>query len=257
VANISPSTAVERRFYSIVRWFGLLITTTALVVAILAAVSGLTKLFPHANTNVRTPSATYDDLRRMTEAQRSTEDKSPAKSDNTLQQKEAAATAAAAEADFERRLKPHLDAIVGNLTSYAGKLDQAKPSAPAVGDYVRSNMQQIGRVVGYETLTWGFVEGLDRATHDLAGDAEYLSKLDSDDPRRIRWDRFLDWYSQQYRQQIDAELRRINAEQTKAVAEAADAPGYLYAGAVAFGIFILATLLLLLLRIELNTRPFT
>jgi hypothetical protein len=254
MASVSPSTAVEHRFYTIVRWFGLITTTIALGIAIITALNGFSKLLTHSNPNVRTPTTTYDDFRHMTETRRS--DITPAGPDTTLEQKEAAAAVAAAEADFEKRLKPHLDAIVASLVSYAAKTDQAKPAAQAVGDYVRSTMRQAAQFPSQDDLlAWGYVEGLEKATHDLAADAERLSKLEVNDPRRVRWDTFIDWYTQQYIQQTNAEFQRINAERAKAIADAAEAPTFFYAGAVAFGVFILATLLLLLLRIELNTRP--
>lgn len=248
---VSPSTAVERRLYSIVRWFGLIVTTLALALSIIVVFNGLSKLPYHSSSTLEIPSTSYEDFRRIAEARRS--DTSPAATDTTLQQKQEAAAAAAAEADFEARLKPHLDAIVANLASYAAKTDQAKPAAQAIGDYIRSNMKQFsGRD---DTLAWGYVKGLEKATRDLAADGDRLSKLPGDDARRVRWEAFLDWYTQQYIQQINAELQRINAEREKAISDAAEAPAFFYAGAVAFGVVIIATLLLLLLRIELNTRP--
>jgi hypothetical protein len=249
---VSPSTVVERRFYTIVRWFGLIATSIALAIAAASAADGLFKLLPNTSAAVQAPKTTYDDFRRTTEAHRT--DNAARGTDTTLRDKEAAATNAAAEADFERRLKPHLDAILVNLTTYAEKVDQAKPAAQAVGDYIRSNMKQAGRSAQDDAVAWGYVEGLERATHDLSADADRLVKLDSADPARVRWDLLLDWYTGQYNQQINAELQRIRTDQVRAAAEAAAAPGLFYAGAVAFGFFVFGTLLLLLLRIELNTR---
>jgi hypothetical protein len=250
--SLSPGAAIERRFFTIVRWFGLMVTSITLAIAVAAAASGLFKLLPQTSSGIHTPKAAYDDFRRTTDALST--DNSQKSADTTLKQKEVAAANAAAEADFERSLKPHLDAILGNLVNYAVKIDQAKPSAQAVGDYVRSNMQQVWRSTRDDAAEWGYVQGLETATHDLAADAERLSKLDSGNPSRVRWDTFLDWFTRQYNQQINADLQRINMERAQAIANAAEAPGFFYAGAVAFGIFIFATLLLLLLRIELNTR---
>ena len=251
-SSASPSAAVERRFYTIVRWFGLITTSIALAISVIAAGGGLVKLLPPASGGIHKPTTTYENFRRETEARRT--DRTQTRTDNTLQQKQEAAANAAAEADFERRLKPHLDAIVASLVSYSEKVNQSKPSAQAVGDYVRSNMQQVFRSTSDEGIEWGYVEGLEKAAHDLAADGERLSKLDSDDPSRVRWDTFLDWFTSQYRQEIQAEIQRINSERVTAIANAAEAPGLFYAGAVAFVFFICGTLLLLLLRIEMNTR---
>ncbi|MGC1776703.1 MAG: hypothetical protein WBB34_02070 [Xanthobacteraceae bacterium] len=248
----SPSASVERRFYTIVRWFGLVVTSIALGVAVIAAASGLFKLLPQTSGNIQKPTTTYDDFRRSMDATRT--DTTETGSDTTLEKKETDAATAAAAAEFERRLKPHLDAIVGNLTSYSEKVNQAKPSAQSVGDYIRSNMKNLVTLTDDEGMEWGYVDGLEKATHDLAADGERLSRLGSDDPRRVRWDNFLDWFSRQYAAEIQANLERINAERARSVADAAEAPRFIYAGAVAFVVFIFGTLLLLMLRIEMNTR---
>ena len=142
--------------------------------------------------------------------------------------------------------------IISNLASYAAKTNQAKPAAQAVGDYVRSSMQQFdhfGQAVPLE-----YVEDLEKATGDLAANANSLAKLANSDPRRARWDTFLVWYTGQYAQQLSVEVDRIDAQKTKALADAAEAPMLLYGAAIAFGIFVLGTIILVLLRIELNTR---
>jgi hypothetical protein len=225
----------------------------ALVIALVSAVSGVSKLTNRPDMRVHRPTTAYSDFQA---AQASHTDSKPAPNARTLEQRldEAGAERASAEAEFEKLLKPHLDTIVSTLATYAAKTSQGKPAGQAVGDYVRSSMQQIGRS-GQANLAWNYVEGLDKATGDLAADADSLAKLEINDPRRVRWDTFLDWYTEQYTQQLSAELERIDAEKAKALSDVAEAPLFLYGAAVAFGIFVLGTIILVLLRIELNTRP--
>src|SRR6478672_8461476 len=154
---IVPSARVERRFFSIVRWCGLIVATAALLAAVIAAFGGGSKLLMQSDTTVRTPTTTYDDFRRT--AVPSSQNTKPANKDTTLEEKEAEAARAAADAGFEKRLKPYLDAIVTNLGNYATKVGQAKPSAQGIGDYVRQSLQQIERY-GSNELAWKYVEGL-------------------------------------------------------------------------------------------------
>jgi hypothetical protein len=250
--RIAPGVLVERRFFTIVRWFGLIITSIALAIAVITAIDGLLKLFHYPNNTVRIPPVTYADFRPTIGSEQPSATRNP---DPTLQQKQAEAAKAAAEAEFEKQLKPHLDAIVGNISTYADTLGQAKPDPKALGDYVRTNMQQVLRLTGDQSLQWNYVSGLEKATHDLAADASRLSKLDPSDPNRVRWNIFIDWFTDQYKQRLNAELQRINVERIETNAGAAAAPALFFGAASAFGIFVVFTLLLLLLRIELNTRP--
>jgi hypothetical protein len=245
---------IEHGFYSIVRWFGLISTAVALIIALVAAVSGVSKLTLRPDTRIHRPTTSYADYQRIPQIARAGSE--PTTNDTTLAQKlnDVDAARAAANAEFEKYLKPHLDAIVSNLASYAAKTDQAKPAGQAVGDYVRSSAQQMGHF-GQADLAWEYVDGLDKATGDLAADADSLAKLEISDPRRVRWDTFLDWYTKQYTQQLGAELERIDVEKAKGISNLAEAPMFLYAAGIAFGIFVLGTIILVLLRIELNTRP--
>jgi hypothetical protein len=249
--TIDTSARVERRFFSIVRWCGLIAAAAALFAAVIAAFGGGSKLLNHSDTTLRAPTTTYDDFRRT--AVPSSQNNKPANKDTTLEDKEAEAARAAADAEFEKQLKPYLDAIIASLGSYATKVGQAKPSAQGIGDYVRQSMQQIGRY-GSGEFAWKYVEGLSKATRDLAADGDRVAKLDTTDPGRVRYDAFLDWYTKSYIQQVRDELQRIEAEKVRALASLAEAPMFFYAAAIAFGIFVLGTILLVLLRIEFNTR---
>jgi hypothetical protein len=248
---VIPSARVERRFFSITRWFGLVATTIALVATLFAGVGGGFKLFNVPNTHIGTPTISYDDFRRTAEASR--QNNAPENIDTTLNEKQVAAARASAEAEFEKRLKPFLDAIVTSLSIYGTKTAQAKPSAQSVGDYIRQWMQEIQKY-GPDDLAWKYVEGLSAAARDLASDGDRLAKLDVTDPGRVRWDSFIEWYSKSFVQQMRTELQRIDAEKMRALSSVAEAPMYFYTAAIAFGIFVLGTILLVLLRIESNTR---
>jgi len=247
---IAPSARVERRFFGIVRWCGLIAATAALVAALIAGVGGGSKLLNQPNTQVQPPTTSYEDFRRTAVGSR--QDNQPANIDTTMKEKEAAAARAAADAEFEKQLKPHLDAIVASLSSYAAKTGQPKPSAQGVGDFVRQSMREVGRYGS--DLSWKYAEGLSTAARDLASDGDRLAKLETTDSGRVRYDAFLEWYTRAYIQQIRAELQRIDADKIRALSNIAEAPMYFYVAAIAFAIFVLGTMLLVLLRIELNTR---
>ncbi len=251
IKPVSADTQIEHRFYSIARWFGLFVTTAALIVAAIAAIDGLQKTMSGVDSQIRSPAVSYDDFRSAADAAAA----APAThADTTLQQKEQVAAQAQADVDFEKRLKPDLDAIVGSLTGYAAALDVAKPSPQAVGDYVRNNMKDVSQGKNGD-LAWAYVDGLKKATAALASDGDRLAKLSADDSRRVRWDKFLDWYTQSFKAGIGAEYRRIGIETAKAAADKVQSLWLFYVAGASFGVFIYMTMLLVLLRIERNTRP--
>lgn len=241
---------LERAFFVIARWFGIVVALLSLVAVLIAAAVGLYKLTSSSDQRVRPPSVTYDQYRRSLEASRAS---TQPETDRTLEQKQAEATRTAAEAEFEKRLKPHLDIILANLTSYATKTDQGKPGVQAVGDFVRDAFRNFSDSTS-DSTAWAYIDALEKATADLAADGERLSKLDSGDKRRVRWDIFLDWFSRNYANELRKDFQRIERERREAELKAAEAPQYFYAAASSFGIFLLGTILLVLLKIELNGR---
>ena len=248
---LSPSVLVERRFFGIVRWFGLILTVVALILVALNGLGALSKVTGSADERLHRPTAGYADFQRTVEA--SAQTTADGNVDTSVQRKEQEVAKAQAELDFARRLKPHIDAMTASLSVYATAVDVGKPSADRLGEFVRGNMATF--TIGKDdSLAWGYVEGMEKAVSDLAADGGRLAKLGVGDARRAHWDQFLQWYTAAYRGQIDQEQRRIAGERAAIAAGKAQAVYDFYKASAAFGVFVLATILLVLLRIERNTR---
>jgi hypothetical protein len=254
-----PPTAVrmEQRFFSIVRGFGLIVTAAALIGACVLGIMALKQATSSADETVRKPTASYADYQRVLDKNAQANTASGAGGDTTLQRKEAEAARANAELELEHRLQPHLDVIMASLNSYATAVDVPKPDAQHVKDFIRQMQTQITTATNNDALGWGYVEGLEKSTKELAADAGRIAKMDAGDARRVRWDQFLQWYYNAYVNQINLEERRIQGERSNAELQKAGALVQLYLAAGAFGVFVMATILLVLLRIERNTRQET
>lgn len=70
----------------------------------------------------------------------------------------------------------------------------------------------------------------------------------------VEWPQYLDWYARAYTEAYAAELHRIEAEQAEQMKARADSLSSAMLAAGSFIVFLLATLVLLLVRIEINTR---
>src|ERR1700761_4222810 len=93
--HLSPSVLVERRFFGIVRWFGLILTVVALVLVALNGVGALSKVSGSVDERLHRPTAGYADFQRAAEASAQTSPEGNA--DMTVQRKEQEVAKAQAE----------------------------------------------------------------------------------------------------------------------------------------------------------------
>ncbi|WP_414433204.1 hypothetical protein [Alcanivorax sp. IL2] len=78
--------------------------------------------------------------------------------------------------------------------------------------------------------------------------------LENADTTHINWDKYLEWFTWEYITRYQSELARIEQEKLgQAQAKAGSIATLIIAGS-AFAIFVFATVILLLVRIESNTR---
>ena len=98
------------------------------------------------------------------------------------------------------------------------------------------------------------LEGLNAEVKKLRDKAEDIVKLERTSPRRINSREFVVWYFKQYEQRyLEAEEYNRAEEMRVAVAKLGMLQR-LYVLGGAFGAFILLTILLVIFRIEANTR---
>lgn len=81
--------------------------------------------------------------------------------------------------------------------------------------------------------------------------------LERSDGDYVDWAEYLQWYSSAYMADYQNELERIAAEQHEQQKARQESLSSAMVAGGAFIVFLLATLVLLLVRIELNTRPTT
>jgi hypothetical protein len=74
------------------------------------------------------------------------------------------------------------------------------------------------------------------------------------DTTHINWDKYLEWFTWEYLSRYQSELARIEQEKLEQAQAKAGAIATLIIAGSAFAIFVFATVILLLVRIESNTR---
>ncbi len=250
----STATRIERNFFAITRWFILIcaVVTVFATVAMLASAAYEFTRSPNASISPDTPR--YQALREQLETQKRTVPPTQA-ANNAILQKERQAAKAQAELEFEKRIQPIIEKIYGNLASYAKAMRQPAPAMEAIQQYIKGRMTLVRDAYpDRESLQWKFVDGLAQACGDLADDAQRLVKLPDADDSRVEYTSFIQWYTDTFFANLRAETSRVQQETMSVAAGKAAASGRMMMAAAAFGVFAALTILLVLLRIERNTR---
>jgi hypothetical protein len=240
---------VEKKFYLLSRGFIFLLAFLALSVSIGAVAFSGMKYTASADTTMHEPKISYADFQSVIAEQQERE----AASDTTLEKQTRTVEAEQKKLEFERLLKPKLDSINKNISLYSEALGMPKPAPAAIGAYLRESMEEVVGLTSGE-MAWAYVDSLVKATDDLAADRVRLSKLSELDPARLRWDKFLEAFTSVYLSELKKEQHRIASSHQDALIEKASATLYLGVAAGAFLVFVATTMLLILFRIERNTR---
>jgi len=88
----------------------------------------------------------------------------------------------------------------------------------------------------------------------MRDDANEVKTLNADDVRRTEWLTSLNWWLDARKQHTQTELARINYERAQAMDSKAEALTQLMVVGVAFALFMYFVIMLVLMRIESNTR---
>jgi len=148
------------------------------------------------------------------------------------------------------------DSIIGDLRYYASKMGEPDLDDRRLKDYLADEAIKYIAEEDLENspLVWQFMEGLEKGSKELRANVEDISKFGVEDSRRISSRDFIQWYVATFRNQVALEIERIEKEQ----GQVARGYGSLLENAIitgaAFGAFLLSTMLLVVFRIESNTR---
>jgi hypothetical protein len=244
---------IEVRFFQITRWFIFLCASISAVVAVFFLVQSLYGWSQSPDRSVSVEPPRYSSFTEMVVKKKAA---APATAlDGVVRQKEKQAAAAQADLEFEKKLQPLVDKIFSNLSVYATATEQSAPLADGIRSYLKQKMRQVqGVSQGKESLQWSYAEGLVKVTADLSDASGKLSRLAVDDPQRAEYVDVIEWYSKSFIERIQSEHNRIRSEEQAASVAKVEAVAHIVAAASAFGGFAAFTIILVLLRIERNTR---
>jgi hypothetical protein len=240
---------VEHKFFTVIRWFGLVCATLSIFAALAMISSAGYKFTRTSHETILPETPRYSTYKDTIERQKQ-EKIQQGKQNSAISQKQQQAESAQAELDFEKKLQPFIDRIYTNFTKISDQ--EGGIDADSLRNYIKKNMDRVREgFPEHDDFQWKFIDGLAKLSDDVIAD----KNLPVNEKGKVDYmGTVFAWYTSSYFGNINDEISRMQHEVKKVEAIKADAGNDMTIAAFAFAAFSALTLLLVLLRIEHNTR---
>lgn len=236
------------KFFRIVGVASYILAAIALAVAIFATIASGSAWLTGVDENISQPEISMDDYRESLNPESETEESLP--------------VGDLAPEDYEEQ-KSEIQERINNLTvlinKYGRLTSQPGANKEGLGNWLRS---QTNRLSHQDYVR--FLDSLiDTFKHELVEPAESedpsllvtnIPGLENADTTHVNWEKYLGWFAWEYMSRYQSELARIEQEKMEQAQAKAGSIATLIIAGSAFAIFVFATVILLLVRIESNTR---
>ena len=145
------------------------------------------------------------------------------------------------------------------INKYARLTSQGSANKEGLNNWLRGqagNLSHADFVIFLDSLNDSFEDELVKPS-EKEDDALLVTNvpgLEEIDSTHIKWDSYLEWFTWEYMARYQDELSRIQQEKMKQAQAKAGSLATLIIAGCAFAVFVFATVILLLVRIESNTR---
>ncbi len=237
---------IESSFFSIVRKFCLLIASISLLVVALWLLLSLNGYMASVDEDHSDPDVSYNDYKEELQIKYDQTYATTGQSGSSkTEQKERKLIADSERLEFEKEFDKYYNEFVITVNEYA-KIVGDDPVHDGVRDFLLK--------MAVEDNDLGFMDDLNDFVEDMRDDANEVKTLNADDVRRTEWLTSLNWWLDARKQHTQTELARINYERAQAMDSKAEALTQLMVVGVAFALFMYFVIILVLMRIESNTR---
>lgn len=243
MSNRNPG--VSSIFFNIVGATCSVMAGLSLLAAVIFAVIAATAWFSGTDDGLQPPTLTVEKYRAVQspDAQQAAPEQGDRPTD----------TAEATEQEaFEREYNEHFQRMARALNRFANSTGQGSVNSDALWEHLGS--QGWGTQVESREEMLTYISTLADAMEDLADRASEIASLDAGDSDHVAWDEYLFWAMEHYEQEMHAELDRVQMEQQQQSINRTEAMVQFAVAGSAFTTFVFFTMILLLVRIEANTR---
>lgn len=234
---------MESKFFSIARKFAFIMAGLMLVVAIGFGLYAATKLISHpVDETIKTPSISSSSYFNT---KGNNEEKAEAKHDSKAPNEKIGKSAVDDAAEKAAVV------VTKNLNECAAKIIGTNGEyykADSVANVFKDNFAKQIIEIADEQKAIDFFGAISKDSAEVIKNQQKVKESEKAPAD------FVDWYFHKYVEQLKEEKARIEQEQTDRQTAKMEAMLMAYLAAVAFGIFVSFTVILVLFRIELNTR---
>lgn len=236
------------KFFRIVGGFSYILAALALSIAIIAALASGSAWLTGVDDDISTPDIVVQEYKESL-SHNNEPDHAPRHEDTT----------ATDTSQWQDTTQIRIDKLCALIDEYAINTSQNGVNRDGLSNWLYQTTESLGDdqyLVFLDALIVSVESGLTAPARNKDLTALMLDSpnTNSAQPAYISWDKYLEWFTGTYLEHHQEELQRIAHERSQQMQERSGAIATLIAAGMAFAVFVFATVILLLVRIEANTR---
>jgi len=240
---------IEHSFISFVGMFSMLVAILAIATLLITLAIGINHYTKTVNEEVSDPDISYQDYKEEKQDvyNQSYEYESPMDSETDI--KAAQLEEDEAKLKLDKKFDHFYTQITQNFNAYAKEIGDAP-----ISSFPTLRKDLFSLLITNEDGSFHLMQPLLDFSSSLKEDAGEFKKLAEDDLRKVKWIDALNWFLAQKDEHLNIENRRIEREHNQVRRDKSEASQFMMIAGGAFLVFIFFVLLLVLLKIERNTR---
>lgn len=237
---------MENKFLSISRKFILFLTGLAFIAILIGAFIALTKFSNSPDETIKITKIDSNDYFIKKEEKKEIKQNTQEKNDiKTVLEKE--------PSKLDKIIDESVEKIVKNLNICETKILDSEMlrddyNTELLKNYFKNNVSK--KIINFsdEDKAIEFFKFLVEDSNNIVKNYQYFKD------NSLRCGSYIDWFDNQYFQQLKSEQDRINSEILASEYAKSEALNLLFFIGIAFGVFVFLTIILVLFKIEINTR---
>src|SRR5574344_2352884 len=237
---------MENKFLSISRKFIFFMAGLSLAIAIISSLIALAKFTSSADETIKVPkvdSESYFKQQEKKEEIKSSKSKLESKVESSIEN-----TKSKVDIEAEKSAKIVFDNLNQSTSKILGVENSNLFKIEVIENIFKDNFAKQIILISDEEHAIEFFKNISIDSANTVKNFQFFKDKDSNPGE------YIDWYFQQYYKALKEENKRIEAERTQSILEKSEAVTFITITGIIFGVFIILTIILVLFKIEINTR---